>query len=94
MASLLEKLANLVKSVIQDEDIETLDDLDHHYPLPPGYKFAEDVSGSPMVIRESDQSSRNFLVEDGLLVFHEPHTGEGEDPDRVIEVPKKGTPPL
>ena len=59
------------RSIISDDDIKMLDDLNRHYPLPKEYAYAE-AEGQFAVKRLSDGAQFSILCEADLLTFDVP----------------------
>lgn len=75
------------RSIISDDDIHSLDDLNRHYPLPKEYAYAE-AEEQFVVKRLSDGAEFSILCEAELLTFDVPV----QDPKRkkvTVEVFKK-----
>ena len=61
------------RSIINEPDLKTLDDLNRCYPLPGGFKYRERKKGDFVVVRASDGTEFVFLVEEGILAWDVPH---------------------
>ena len=74
-------------NVISDNSIKVFADLGRYYPLPAGYEYHRDTQGAPYILRKSDGQGLNFLIEESLLTFNEPYSGEsGKTVFKTIEV--------
>lgn len=60
------------RSIINEPDLKTLDDLNRYYPLPSGFKYRERKKGDLVVVRESDGTEFVFLAEEGILAWDVP----------------------
>ena len=76
------------KSHIDDADVQTLEDLRRHYPLPEGYAYEETADGDYVVKRLSDGEQFPILLEAELLTFDVP-TPSAKHRKRTIEVFKR-----
>ncbi len=62
-------------NIVTDADIKTIDDLEHYYPLPPGFEYRVTAAGVPQVVRSRDGHVYNrFVIEADMMTFDEPYT--------------------
>ena len=77
------------RSIIGEQDLKTLADLERHYPLPQGYEYRQKGQSirDVVVVRLADDAEFVFLVEEGILAFDIPRQREdGSWGKRTIEV--------
>lgn len=60
------------RSIINEPDLNSLDDLNRLYPLPDGFDYRERKKGDFVVVRESDGTEFVFLAEEGILAWDVP----------------------
>ena len=75
---------------IDDPDIKTIEDMQHHYILPQGYVYRIREDGSPYILRSADSMEFKILVEAELMTFDEPYNrGDGRIGYKTTEIFKK-----
>jgi hypothetical protein len=78
------------RSIIGEKDLKTLADFKRYYPLPDGVVYAQTAEGVPVVERQADGETFNFLVEEGLMGFDVPRArSDGRAGKRTIEAFKQ-----
>jgi hypothetical protein len=65
-------------SRLNEPGVDTLTELERHYPLPAEFEYRGRAKGDFVVVRRSDGREYVFLVEEGILAWDEPYTrGDG-----------------
>lgn len=62
------------RTLIDEPDLRTVDDLARRYPLPAGFTYRQREQSDFVVVREKDQAVFVFLIEEGILSFDEPYS--------------------
>jgi hypothetical protein len=79
------------RSIINDPELRKLADFNRYYPLPQGYQYRERGPRDIVVVRESDGTEFDFLVEEGILGWDVPRQRQdGTWGKKTIEVLKQG----
>ncbi len=79
------------RSIIAENDLKTLADLNRCYPLPEGFEYRERGKGDFVVARKSDGKEYVFLAEEGILAWDDPYTREdGSTGYKTTEVLRQG----
>jgi len=79
------------RSIIGENDLKTLADLNRCYPLPEGFQYREREKGDFVVTHKSDGKEYVFLVEEGILAWDDPYTRQdGSTGYKTTEVLRQG----